>query len=200
MPTPGTASHQEYNAAMIAQLRAELQPGLRPIKEFRLAAPAASVIFANIPGNYRDLELAMRIRSTRAAPQETDDVALIFNADAGPRYAWGFIQRNAAGFASAENLAQNQIQLGQCEAGGSTANFFSPVTLRIVGYNESRPIHYALAYSTKVGNLSAVADYALNFRSGAWTPVGATPVTSVTIFCMAGNIDTGSFVTLRGVL
>jgi hypothetical protein len=199
MPTPGTASHQEYNAALIAQLRAELQPGLRPIKEFRLAAPAGSVIFTNIPGNYRTLMLHAMVRSTRAAPNESDSINVICNADVGPRYHWGYLQRSGGAFASGEFLAQNSWLVGSCEAGGSTANAVSPLEMKIIGYNRSSAAHYFMATSTIWGNVSAAADFILSKRGGRYAAGGAA-ITSLTVSCVFGNIDTNSILTLYGVL
>ncbi len=174
--------------------------GWRFIAGAVLAAPAASVIFAAIPGHYQTLILHLLLRSTRAAPNEVDDVRLQFNADVGNRYHWGYMQRFAAAFGSGELLNQASLSPGIAEAGGSTAGFFCPTIVEVVGYNRVATSHYALSRSTNIGNASAVADFTLTDRGGAWVPLAATAITSVTVFCGNGNIDTGSVLTLSGML
>ena len=185
---------QFVNSAMVNLLGSYFTPGIRYIDEYRLAAPAASVIFATIPQFYRELQVSMKIRSTRAAPNESDSVGIQFNADAGNRYHWGYLQRSGGAFTSGEFLNAAAISIGVTEAGGSTAGFFSSVKFSVINYAAAAVAHYAQGESTAWGNQSVAADYILSYRSGNWTPVGAQAITSLTVFCLNGNIDTGSII------
>lgn len=201
MPTPGTASHQEYNAALVAQLRPELQPGLRVIKEYRLAAPAASVTFANIPQYYRTLKLTLDARSDRAG-QELDVVGLRFNGDAGAaNYDW---MRYSAQFGGAVvpagARATSNINIAWIEAVNSTANTYSPCTITMVDYALADRYKRAYCESSGVfGNLSADTDLYMSHHRGQRRNTAATA--SLTLFLTsASNFVATSIFTLSGVL
>jgi len=164
-----------------------------------LAAPAASVTFANLPQIYRTLVLLMQVRTDAVA--EADVTLWRANGDAGANYDYVYGRLSADGTqGSTGATASIQGLIGYTEAANSRASNFSPCVAYFPGYALATQEKWcATSIHTKMGDVSALADLAVGIASSRWRSTAA--ITSLTIFPSTGpNFVAGSRFALYGIL
>lgn len=198
MTIEGTAAVQEVHWPTVNMMRPFFTPGLRPIAETVLTAPAASVTLANIPGNYRTLLYVIQARSDRVA--EAEGFVLRCNADAGANYDWVDIHTSiAVGPTRGGARAATAISIGGIEAANARANNFAETMAYLPGYALTASEKHVHAFSGYYGDASADADVYAFYNRGRWRNVNA--ITSLTVIPNLGpNFVAGSRFTLYGVL
>lgn len=180
-------------------LRPFFTPGLRPIAETVLTAPAASVTFSSIPGNYRALVLLAQARTD--AVLESDNVNWQANGDAGGNYDYAY------GRFVGDNTQSSGAFIGswfghasRAEAVNSRANNFAPGMCWWLGYALADREKQSFTPATPAfGDVSAVSDMDIRVLSGRWRSTAA--ITSLTFIPQVGpNFVAGSRFALYGVL
>jgi len=160
-----------------------------------LAAPAATVTFANIPNIYDHLLILYYVRSTRAAA--FDYIRIRFNGDVGNNYDWLRVQMSTAGFAPGGLVGTNEMEVGLISGATAPANTFDMGCTRINSYGNTSNHKSVLGMSgTKTAN--ALANLNVSLHSGWWRAAAA--IATILLFPIIGpNFDTGSRFDLYGI-
>lgn len=149
----------------------------------------ADITFSSIPGTYRDLVLVCSARGDTAATEVK--LRVQFNGDTGSNY--DFEQHFGDTASAAFDHAQGTtfINIPQIPAASHTANYFGASEITIHRYKDT----------DKFKDLTAKGNEPINQQrtisaSGVWKSTAA--ITSIRIFCGAGNIEDNSVFTLFG--
>lgn len=151
-----------------------------PIASTTLGSAAASYTFSSIAGTYTDLVL---IYQSATAPAATY-IGLQFNSDTGTNYSATTIYgESSAG--SARSTNQNNMRVIN---NANQAN--NMMTCSIMNYSNSTTYKTAIARN-------GVASAGVYAQVGLWRNTAA--ITSVTVYGDAGNLASGTTLTLYGI-
>lgn len=177
----------------LAVLRASMTKAL--ITETVTSGSATNVSFTSIPGTFRDLELRVRGRGTKAATLV--DIRLRFNADTGANYDYEVQQANGTGGGNFNGAAQTSGYIGNIAAASATANVSDMLQATIGDYRGTTFQKAALfTASTKVG--TAAANMYNDCGSVWWRSTSA--ITQIDVFPSANAFVDGTVVSLYGSL
>lgn len=154
-----------------------------------------TVTFSSISGSYRDLRVVVRGRSSDAAIAV--NVTLRFNSDSSALYDRQLLHGNTTNTNASSTINQTSLVVANIAAGGAVANYAGLMNCLIGDYRGTtffkRTIsHSGYSTSNVLGNQNVDA------WSGQWR--STTAITQIDVILSAGNFDSGSVVSLYGVL
>jgi hypothetical protein len=133
-------------------------------------------------GNYQDLILRLRVRSTVAAV--TDSIRIRFNGDSGAaNYAWTQFY-GASSISSANDSSDDGIDI-ICPGASATAGRFLEIEFRIFNFREA---------TNKISGFyrGVLAENTMYSTWGAFEWIGGAAITSFEFAALAGNMN-GSY-------
>jgi hypothetical protein len=168
--------------------------GMTLIEEKVLASPAANFDFTSIPTTYRNLQLIINARGTKATT--LDFVYAIFNNDSGANYDYEILSAVGGTGGGGEGLSQVHVVLGGiagslCSAGLSGHIQFTISDYRNTVFNKVLNSLSSFKVGTSSGNL-----YCYNI-SGFWRSSNA--INRITVIPASDNFDTDSVASLYGL-
>lgn len=140
------------------------------IEEKTLAGTEASIIFTNIPQDYRSLILIGMLRHQRAAV--VTDLGLRFNYDGGANYSRESLRANNATPSASAATGQTRIDLQNIVANNGIANHVSFVMFEIPYYKDTTFYKTVLSQIGTIPNVT-VGNYYLGEESGIWANTNA---------------------------
>lgn len=159
-----------------------------------LGADAANIDFQSIPSHYAHLMLECYLRSDTAAAAQT--VMYRLNNDSAGNYDYQFVAGSAAVASAGETFASGVARIGTMPANTAGANLFCAVTAVFPHYANTANNKAAESQSAhKSGTASG------NLESSAWASFwrSNSAINRITILGGAGNLKSGSRVTLYGL-
>lgn len=167
------------------------------INETVLSASATSVVFSNIPQDFRHLMLFSWARTDRVA--ELDSAAIRFNGDTGNNYDFQQVNGSSTTAAATVSRGTNTMQVFIAEATNSRAFNFSLGIGFIPNYSINTVEKRIIAITDVMGNLSADTDLQVALRTGHWRNTNV--LTSITVLPQVGtNLVSGSRFQFYGIL
>lgn len=188
--TTADASQVQANfAAVKTAVDAIAAPALVQIQSVTLGS-TSSFNFTGIPATYNNLLIVGSIRGADAG-SGTHGLRLTFNSNTAASYQYSVYIITTATIANGSGVTSGYI--GNIPSAQAGAGSFGAVRIDIPGYRASGRNRTALAQ---------VSGSATNFESyvGGCELVNTTAVTSVQINADAGNLASGSVLTLYGTL
>lgn len=188
---PGTAGHvlTTGGAAANPAWAAGGSGALTYLDEVVTASSAADVTFSSL-GSHRDLILVGCARGDTSAAEIK--LRMQFNADTGSNYDYQqhFGDSSTAAFDHA--VGTTFLNIPQIAADTHTANYFSACEITIHRYRDTNKFK---PYTAK-GNEQTTGLQRTVSASGTWKSTSA--ITSIKLFCSAGNFKDNSVFTLFG--
>ena len=159
-----------------------------------LGAPAANIDIASIPQTHAHLRVVAHLRSDTAATYT--NAALRLNNDTAGNYDCQWITGQAAAAGATESLANTYAYLGLASGATAPATVFTSTVLDIIYYRgtafqKTLSGQWAWKGGTVTNTLEA-GIYSAFWRS-------ASAINRITILPVAGNLITGSRVSLYGM-
>ena len=195
LPTEDIARQLTELRKRIESLDRQRNGANRLIDSAVLAAPAATVTFANIPNIYEYLLILYYARSAFAG---NDNLQMRFNVDVGANYDWLQTVIWTGGLATTSAIAANFIITSIIAGSTAPANTFSMGSTRINDYANVTNHKTCMGHgSLKSANLGGNIYRTLN--DGYWRNVN--PITSITLFLASwpGNLIADSRFDLYGI-
>lgn len=154
-----------------------------PLATVTLGSTASSVILSNIPASYRDLILVANIDGTSQT-----ELYVRMNGDTGSTYTAVRMQGSGTTNASTTYSGTGGMRLNG--NGDIMTDFSFNAVIQIFDYSATDKQKALLSRTNSSGGVDA------NF--GRWPSTSV--ITSVTVYPAAGSFDTGSTVSLYGVI
>jgi hypothetical protein len=152
-----------------------------------------SIAFSSIPATYKDLYIAISVRSGAAASRA--GLTYTFNSNASSVYVnqllIGYDGGSLSAFRNAAATSNSEMNMN---ANTSTANTFGPATMYIANYANTSNWKQIIADS--VGENMSSNPYVVDISSGLFMSTAA--ISSVSFSC-SGNFQQWSKITLYGV-
>jgi len=158
-----------------------------------LGSSAASVTFSGLGTSaaaYKHLQIRVTGRSDRGA--NGDGFGIRFNGDSGANYARHYLYGEGTGVFSGSNTAATFAGAINVTASTSPASVYSTGVVDVLDFaNVSK-------YTTvRNFNGTPAAGYFVSLGSGLWLNTAA--ITDITLYCISGNMVTGSRFSLYGL-
>lgn len=166
---------------------------LIPIARTVLAAPAASIAFANIPQTYENLRLVLMGRSNKAAASG-DAVNLRFNGDTGANYNATVVETRNVTTTGYNYAATNQQYLGTFPAATATANRPGMLEIDIPAY--ARAVFHKVLMARSEGMTDGSTNRFFERLCALWASAAA--ITDITVY-VSDNFAIGTVATLYGM-
>jgi hypothetical protein len=163
------------------------------ITETVTSGSATNVQFAAIAGTYRDLEIRVRGRGTKAATLV--DIRLRFNGDTGANYDVESQQANNTTNANFANAAATSAYVGNIAAASATANVADCIVIYVADYRGTT-FQKAGNYIATLKTGTAAANLFNEVGSIWWRSTAA--ITQVDIFPSGNAFVDGTVVSLYG--
>lgn len=163
------------------------------IDERILAAAAASIVFTNIPQQYRELRLKYSLRGDNAGDQA---LLVQFNLDVAALYDQEVLTINNITATAVGAAAGTSIKAGLIPGTASPANHFEHGEITIPDYQLkiNRKVLFSRSYHE---NAETAAGQNHLLDSGLWRTANA-PITTITLLPAAGNFIAASSIQLFG--
>lgn len=172
-----------------ADVRARLDAvGSDMIASEVLSAAAASVVFDNIPQDFRSLLLVGLARSDDASGARFLKVR--FNDDAANNYQVQQLQASGGTVTGSRSSLGSDLTVARITADTETADYFGHFFVWLPGYRSSRR---KAALGESVANESPV----IELRHGRWS--GTAAITKLEVFADIGNLIADTELTLHGL-
>lgn len=158
------------------------------------SSSTASFTFGSLPAGYKDLQIRLRARGTKAA--NNVQVYLQFNGDSGNNYnsSWGAA---FGSFASDQAITASSIRFGFISAASSNAGNIGTKIINVFDY----------AGNTFFKHVSSLEMYifanqtdGVNSGTAGGNWLSTASITSLVLFCESGNFITGSEASLYVIL
>lgn len=155
----------------------------------------SSFDFTSLPGQFAHLMIQIYARTDSA--NTSDAITLRINNDSGANYDYANLQSSASGSVSGGgSSAQTSLTLGSAVGGAGTAGRFGEITAFITAYAQTTG-DKSVSTLWSLFRGTATTDGFCGITSGCWRSTSA--VTRVTIIPVAGNLASGSRVTIYGL-
>jgi hypothetical protein len=166
---------------------------MRAIGETVLGSATASITFSSIAADWSHLLLIVAARSDNAVVQT--ELGLRLNGDTGANYDKQLIRSNVAAITASEATAQTSMAAGVIPANNAVASAFGSSFIFIPNYAVAQLHAISCVYASHDTN--ATGGGRTGIDSGSWRTVAA--ITSLTLFALVGNLNTGTKATLYGL-
>ena len=190
----GTATHMIVNdPAEPTGLKWVLRPtgGIARIAEMVLSSPAAQVDFTNIPGTYRHLQVQIKARQTSASLVIA--MGIRFNGDASGNYGSQMIVAGNNTL-TVDNARNNQTLIEIGSAGPTNLPAFSGMTVDIDDYAGTVGYKPVRSFFSDLEDPAQSSWNKIGMYGGHWK--STVPITSISVFCVGTNLDTGTTISL----
>lgn len=163
------------------------------IAETVLGSPAANITFSSIPGTYRHLLILWQGACSNVSGALT--LQCQFNADTTTNYDWIQNTFGGTGIAASADSGTGGALIDCGAVGGTTSTGTTGGRIEIHNYAATTLQKTLLALST-VKNANTAGNIFWKASGGHWRSTAA--ITSVKVFPSAGNLITGTTMTLYG--
>jgi hypothetical protein len=165
------------------------------ITETVTSGSATNVSFASIPADYRDLELRVRGRGTKAATLV--DIRVRFNGDTGANYDAETQQANNTTNSNFASAGTTSLYVGNIAAASAPANVADYVEAVIADYR-STTFQKAGRYLATLKTAASAAGVFNESGSIWWRSTSA--ITQIDVFPSANAFVDGTVISLYGLL
>jgi hypothetical protein len=155
-----------------------------PLATVTLASSASSVTFSNIPATYRDLILVVTGTGTI-----NTNPTIQFNADTGNNYSNVWMGGSGSSASSGQNSSVNYNFAGAISPSQSNN------ILQIMDYSATDKHKTSLV---RGNSADSTLGEAVSAWAGRWANTAA--ITSVRFFLSSGNLNTGTTLSLYGIV
>ncbi len=195
MPDPALRLIAEMDELRGRVERLERRSGsLYVVERVILGAAQASVIFADIPDAYGDLELRWHARGTKADTEVL--LYMRFNGDSSGIYHFETLAGDDAAPWAEEGIAQDHLFIGSITGGNADTNVFSSGRVYIPAYQSSLSCRQFYGLSNFYEDNTS-GNIRVNVSGGFWR--SRQSISSITLYPDANNFAVGSEFTLYGI-
>lgn len=159
-----------------------------PIATTTLGSAAASYTFSSISGSYTDLVLVIAGTVT----SNGSGVVARFNSDTGSNYSVTSLR--GTGSAASSSRASNQTYAWLSYGDGFSSTEQCNLLAQIQNYSNSTTFKTVI---TRQNNANGSSGAGVEATVNLWRSTSA--ITSVTLLCDSGNLNTGMTLTLYGI-
>jgi hypothetical protein len=184
-----------YDASATAHKKVKLSKvgGVTVLADSELGSAQASFDLTSISGSFKHLQLILRARGDNASATSLIQVRL--NNDSGSNYQWEIHYGNNTTAAAARSVGNTVFNMHNMPCASATASYFGAADILFVDYTDTtayKQAFYRWGYLSATTTAEVGAAYCHYLSTSA--------ISRITISLAAGNLDTGSRVTLLGIV
>ena len=143
------------------------QSGMFALATVSLTSSASSVVFSNIPADYKHLQIRGIVRYSAEAGN--NPMYMTFNSDSGSNYSWHGIFGDGASASAAAGSNRSRIDIDRIAGANAASNIFGTFVIDILDYaNTSK-----FKTTRNLGGLDQNGSGFIFFESASWRSTDA---------------------------